>query len=188
MSMKHKKNPNCLYEKANILHLGLSISNNRGAVHWLHCLAVWTIYTYVLVWLSFFFLSFASYDGLCMLEVLGRGMYHSVLFLLFVLHIVPNEYIDLKMLPVLHNPVSTLAFRLCMCLCCSSAIFLPPPTDKERERSRVHCWALLYWPPGPNMKQMWKGRSPTTTSEQSAGGAQRIQPHPVDAIRPWTFI
>ncbi|KAG7518136.1 hypothetical protein JOB18_026423 [Solea senegalensis] len=33
---------------------------------------------------------------------------------------------------------------------------IPPP----REGGREWCWALLYWPPGPNMKQMWKRRSP----------------------------
>lgn len=47
-----------------------------------------------------------------------------------------------------------------VCLCAVHQAFSCHPPLRERERSKVYCWALLYWLPGPNMKQMWKGRSP----------------------------
>ena len=83
----------------------------------------------------------------------------------------------LKMLPVSCNScLQPLAARLCVSV--PQAFSCHPPLRK-RERSRVCCWALMRWPPGPNMKQMWKGRPPpnlppstTTRSEPSAEGAQ----------------
>ena len=49
-------------------------------------------------------------------------------------------------------------------VCLSVLVLTHSPTiphwEREREREAESCWALLHWPPGPNMKQMWEGRSP----------------------------
>lgn len=56
---------------------------------------------------------------------------------------------DLTMLPALYNPVSCLWPPGWLLV--SLLFFIHPPL-------RMTVRPLLYWPPGPNKKQMWKWR------------------------------
>lgn len=72
-----------------------------------------------------------------------------------------------------------------VCLCAVPQAFSCHPPLRKRERSRAYCWALMRWPPGPNMKQMWKGRSPLPPLQQGLSSQLKVlsllEPHPVDA-------